>query len=122
MRAPCLYATCCRSSRPRCCSAAANASRRRRATKSARAIFCDVTKDSEIYINDALSRLEAIEPGDAIEMVGYPDPNPRLGRFVVSYAHVLPGNGQRRAEPAAGAPPTGVPRHSAATNGNQKEP
>src|SRR5262245_40683311 len=53
-----------------------------------RTIFCIVTKDSEVYINDVLSRLDAVNVGDAIEIVGYPEPTPRFERFVISFAHV----------------------------------
>jgi hypothetical protein len=56
-------------------------------------IYCVVTRDSEIYINDKFSSIEEIQLGDAVELVGYDDPNPRLQRFVVSFAyfdHPLP--------------------------------
>lgn len=51
-------------------------------------VFCVVTKDSEIYVNDMFTTIEAVRIGDAIEVVGYPDPDPRQERFVVSCARI----------------------------------
>jgi len=68
-------------------------SRRSVAGPTEKAIYCVVTRDSEIYVNDKFSSIEEIQLGDAVELVGYDDPNPRLQRFVVSFAyfdHPLP--------------------------------
>jgi hypothetical protein len=51
-------------------------------------VFCVVTKDSEIYVNDMLRSMEAIDVNDAIELVGYYDSDPRQERFVVSFAYI----------------------------------
>lgn len=61
-------------------------------------VYCVLTQDSEIYINDRFSAIDAISIGDSIELVGYRDARPPLERFVVSFAHVA------RAEPMAPAP------------------
>ncbi len=53
-----------------------------------RSILCQVSHDSEIDINDRLASIESIEAGDAIRVVGYRDPNPRLERFVVTFARI----------------------------------
>lgn len=53
-----------------------------------RALICTVTKDTEIYVDDRFSSVEDVRVGDAIELFGYRDPNPRLERFVVSFASV----------------------------------
>lgn len=53
-----------------------------------RSILCQVTDDSEIYVNDRLASIESIKAGDVIRVVGYRDPNPRLERFVVAFARI----------------------------------
>lgn len=53
----------------------------------AETVDCVVTKDSEVYVNGRFARFDAINVGDAVTLVGYQDPNPRSGRFVVSYAY-----------------------------------
>ncbi len=49
---------------------------------------CQVTRDSELYINDGLAQIEEIRAGDAIELTGYRDDNASIARFVVSRADV----------------------------------
>jgi len=70
--------------------------------------ICNLTKDSEIYINDRFSSIDQIQVGDAVELLGYRDPNPRLERFVVSFAYVdhpqPPPPAPELAAPAAAAP------------------
>ena len=52
-----------------------------------RRLFCVVTSDSEIYINDQTESIDAIQLGDAVELVGYRDPTPGMERFVVTFAY-----------------------------------
>ena len=49
---------------------------------------CQVTRDSELYINDGLAQIEEIRAGDAVELIGYRDDNASIARFVVSAANV----------------------------------
>ncbi len=51
-------------------------------------VLAVITGDSEIYINDKAANLREIAIGDRIEVVGYRDPSPRLGGFVVTLANV----------------------------------
>ncbi len=51
-------------------------------------LSCVVTRDSELYVNDRFAGLVEIAPGDEVELIGHADPNPRLERFVVSFAYV----------------------------------
>ena len=56
-------------------------------------IYCLVTRDSEIYVNDKVSSLREIQLGDAVELVGHQEPGSRPRRFVISFAyfdHPLP--------------------------------
>jgi hypothetical protein len=56
-------------------------------------VYCLITRDSEIYVNDRFSSIAEIQIGDAVELVGRRDPNPQVERFVVSFAyfdHPLP--------------------------------
>jgi hypothetical protein len=62
--------------------------RKQPGTPSEQPIFCVITKDSEIYVDDMFSTMAAIEVNDTIELVGYHDPDPRQERFVVSFAYV----------------------------------
>lgn len=68
-----------------------------------RNVPCVVTKDSEIYINDAFSGIERLLVGDTIELVGCRDED----RFVISFANVV----RSRPEPPlpAFAPPATQP-------------
>lgn len=69
------------------------ASRRTAEGPAEQTVYCLVTCDSEIYVNDKFSSIEEIQLGDAVELVGRRDPNPQLERFVVSFAyfdHPLP--------------------------------
>ncbi len=59
---------------------------------------CLATGDTEVYINDRFTRLEALAVGDAIEVVGYRDEVAQAGRFVVCFAYVT------RPEPPAPPP------------------
>lgn len=52
-----------------------------------RTVACVVTGDSEIYVNDKLAALSDIQIGDPVEFIGYFDPNPRLEKFVVTFAY-----------------------------------
>ena len=49
---------------------------------------CQVTRDSELYINDGLAQIEELRAGDAVELIGYRDDNASIARFVVSRANV----------------------------------
>ena len=56
-------------------------------------VYCLITRDSEIYVNDRFASLAEIQIGDTVELVGRRDPNPQVERFVVSFAyfdHPLP--------------------------------
>jgi hypothetical protein len=54
-----------------------------------RRVPCLITNDTEIYINDRFSRIENIQIGDEVELLGYADPNnPRGERFVLSFARI----------------------------------
>ena len=52
------------------------------------ATYCLVTRDTEIYINDRLSSIEEIQIGDPVELIGRPDPDPQLERFVIAFAYL----------------------------------
>lgn len=54
----------------------------------ARRVHCVLTKDSELYVNDRFSSPHALGAGDAIEVIGYREPDRRLDTFVVVQAHV----------------------------------
>lgn len=51
-------------------------------------IYCVVTRESEIYVNDKLSTMNEIQLGDEIELIGHRDPDPQTRRFVVSFAYL----------------------------------
>ena len=51
-------------------------------------VSCLLTNDTEIYINDRVRSLDAIQVGDTIELFGYRDPNPRAERFIVRMAYI----------------------------------
>jgi hypothetical protein len=55
---------------------------------------CVITNDSEVYINGQFRDVDAIRPGDSIELVGYPDHD----RFAISLIYI------RRPEPPAALP------------------
>ena len=62
-------------------------------------IACITTEDTELYLNDRVESLDVVRPEDAIELVGYFEPeNPRGLRFVVTFAFV------RRDEPPPPVP------------------
>ena len=68
-------------------------SRRRPEGPTEETIYCLITRDAEIYVNDKVSSIEEIQLGDAVELVGRRDPDPQTERFVVSFAyfdHPLP--------------------------------
>ncbi|MFQ5806876.1 MAG: hypothetical protein ACE5I3_10540 [Phycisphaerae bacterium] len=50
-------------------------------------IHCLITRGSEIYVNDKFSSIGEIQLGDAVELVGRRDSDPRLEHFVVSFAY-----------------------------------
>lgn len=62
-------------------------------------ITCVFPRDAEIYVDDRLVTLAELHTGDAGELLGYFDPNPRLAQFVVTYASF------DRQPPAAPWPP-----------------
>lgn len=51
-------------------------------------LHCQLTKDTEVYVNDRFTTIQHIEQGDSIELIGYRDPAPQADRFVVTYAYV----------------------------------
>ncbi len=51
-------------------------------------VICLLGSDTEIYINDRVREIGAIETGDPIELIGYRDPSPRAERFVVRLAYI----------------------------------
>jgi len=51
-------------------------------------IYCVVTRDAEIYVNDRFSSINEIQLGDGVELVGYHDPEEQANRFVVSFANI----------------------------------
>jgi len=51
-------------------------------------VYCLLTRDAEIYVNDKVSSIEEIQLGDAVELVGRRDPDPRVERFIVSFAYL----------------------------------
>lgn len=54
----------------------------------ARELPCQVTRDSELYINDRLVTIEELQTGDAVELIGYHDANASIARFVISTASI----------------------------------
>lgn len=71
-------------------------------------VSCLLTNDAEIYVNDKFSDFQEIAIGDAVELVGYRELNPRSERFVVSLANIT------RNEPLA-PPPDLTTQPTAAT-------
>ena len=51
-------------------------------------MYCIITGESEIYVNDKLSTMDEIQLGDEVELIGHRDPDPRTRRFVVSFAYL----------------------------------
>jgi hypothetical protein len=83
-------------------------SRRMPTGPSEETIYCLVTRDSEVYVNDKFSSIEEIQLGDTVELVGWWDRSQQLERFVVSFAdfdHPLPPASQPALVPAS-APAT----------------
>lgn len=71
-------------------------------------VYCLITRDSEIYVNDRFSSIEEIQIGDTVELIGRRDPNPQLERFVVSFAyfdHPLPAPPRPQLTPAGANAP-----------------
>jgi len=68
-----------------------------------RALACLLTGDAEVYVNDRFSGFEALQVGDAIEVIAYRDPTSQAERFVVCFAYVT------RPEPPAPVPDLGPP-------------
>lgn len=50
-------------------------------------IHCVVTQDSEVYVNDRFTTLREVHVGDAVELIGYREPDRRLESFVVGFAY-----------------------------------
>lgn len=48
-----------------------------------------VNKHSEIYDTGRLVEIDALKKGDEVEFIGYPDPNSRPVRFVVTLARLV---------------------------------
>ncbi len=65
-----------------------------------RRVYCVVTRESELYVNDRFASLDAIRIGDTVELVGYVDRDRQLSQFVVSLAYV------RQPQPPAPDPET----------------
>lgn len=63
-------------------------------------VYCVVTRESEVYVNDRFASLDAIRIGDVVELVGYVDRDRQLAQFVVSLAYV------RQPQPPAPDPAT----------------
>ncbi|MBL8881039.1 MAG: hypothetical protein JNG88_18135, partial [Phycisphaerales bacterium] len=68
-------------------------------TNRTRVLSCVVTRDTELYLNDLATSLARIAPGDAIQVIGVREPDPRLERLAIATAYVA------REEPAAPVPP-----------------
>ena len=71
-------------------------------------LYCLITRDSEIYINDRVSSIEDIQIGDAVELVGRRDAVSDADRFIVAFAyfdHPLPAPPRPELAPAS-APAT----------------
>jgi hypothetical protein len=87
-------------------------SRRRPEGPSEETVYCLITRDAEIYINDKVSSIHEIQLGDAVELIGRRDPDSQIERFVVSFAyfdHPLPPPPPPDLTPAA-APATDDPK------------
>jgi hypothetical protein len=69
-----------------------------------RSLVCSTT-NAEVYINDRFSQLAAISQGDAIELVGYHDPDPHAARFIVSFAYITHNEPTPKAPLSVAAPP-----------------
>jgi hypothetical protein len=52
-------------------------------------VVCQVTRDSELFINDRLAGIEEIRLGDTVDLIGYNDVSASIARFVVSSASVV---------------------------------
>lgn len=50
-------------------------------------LYCLVTRDSEIYVNDKLSSLGEIQIGDAVELIGRRESGATPRRFVIAMAY-----------------------------------
>lgn len=50
-------------------------------------VYCLVTDESEVYVNDKFSSMQEIQLGDTVEVIGYRQRDPQLERFVVSIAY-----------------------------------
>jgi len=73
-------------------------------------VYCTVTSDSEVYINDAFSSIERIEIGNEVELIGYREHDARLERFVVRFANVI------QPLPAPPLPDLAAPRTGSASS------
>lgn len=73
-----------------------------RAETRSRVLSCIVTRDTELYLNDMFASIDAVEPGDRIQVIGSRDPDPQLDRLAVHTAYVL------RAVPPASDPPAAL--------------
>ncbi|MCG3127864.1 MAG: hypothetical protein CHACPFDD_02736 [Phycisphaerae bacterium] len=64
-----------------------------------RTFRCMVTQESEIYVDDVLSRLEDVIAGDAVRLLGRRDVSSTSPAIVVSYARIA-RDGPRPSPPA----------------------
>ena len=66
-------------------------------------VYCLITRDAEIYVNDKFSTIDEIQLGDDVELIGRRDPDPQSDRFVINFAyfdHPLPDPPQPEFSPA----------------------
>jgi hypothetical protein len=50
-------------------------------------VHCVVNQDSEVYVNDRFASLREMRVDDAVELIGYREPDRRLESFVVRFAY-----------------------------------
>lgn len=67
-----------------------------------RVLSCIVTRDTELYLNDMFVSIDAVEPGDRIQVIGSRDPDPQLDRLAVHTAYLT------RTVPSAPDPPAAL--------------
>lgn len=54
----------------------------------AQVLLCDVTRNSEIYVNDRLRTYQALAVGDAVEMIVMRESQRALDRYAVAFVSV----------------------------------
>ncbi len=50
-------------------------------------VHCVINQDSEVYVNDRFASLREVRVDDAVELIGYREPDRRLESFVVRFAY-----------------------------------